>query len=155
MEKRSWVLRPIAWICTIAMWLCVDVLLGLLCRLGGYLIYWLSGFSTLGIILLATVIGSPYLWLFWFADTALPNILVSLSDKIYPSKRGGRYLLVGISTILSLLLSMLLLIRGHIRTDGSFWLYVRLICLVFASVMLMVCSKSAVEDRRNMETKIF
>lgn len=138
---------PVAWLCAIVMLCAVDALSGLLCKLGIWLVNWVSSFSTLGIILFAMLFGSAFVGLFYWAMTLLPQALVFLSDLVYPSNHAFRYYFLGVLYILFYLLAVLCGILGIVKGGVMFWFYVKCAALIWASVLMMIRGKAAAEDR--------
>lgn len=148
-QKKSWILRPIAWICTIIMMLAMQFIAELICRLGESLILWLGELSTVAIVFWAMIFGSAALSLFFYSATFLPSLVVSLSDKIYPSNHAFRYYFVGLYEIVGCVLLILAAIVGLVSGGSMFWFYVRYAWLIIASIVMMVTGRSEAKDRHN------
>jgi len=148
-QKKSWILRPIAWICTIIMMLVMQFIAELICRLGEGLILWLGELSTVAVVFWAMIFGSAALSLFFYSATFLPSLVVSLSDKIYPSNHAFRYYFVGLYEIVGCVLLILAAIGGLVSGGSMFWFYVRYAWLIIASIVMMVTGRSEAKNRHN------
>lgn len=148
-KKKSWVLRPVAWICTIIMILALQFVAEWICRLGDYLFYWLSGLSTIVIVILVLLFGSAFCGLFFYSAIVLPSLLVSLSDKIYPSNHAFRYYFVGLYEIAGCVFLILAAVMGAVSGGSMFWFYVRYGWLILASIIMMITGRSEAKERHN------
>jgi len=146
-KKKSWILRPIAWICTVVMSLCIEFISELICKLGQYLVYWLGTLPTIAIILLTMAFGSLFVSLVYLSARFLPVLLVYLSDKIYPSNHAFRYYFVGIISIALYALVVWGSFRGIVAGGSMLWLYIRAGYLTFAAIMMMVHGHIDAEER--------
>lgn len=148
MEKRkNWVLRPVAWVCTLLMFLAVQFLADLLCKLGVFLVGWLSYQSTAIIIIMVMLFGGVFLSLIYCSVLFLPSILVSLSDKIYPSHHAFRYFFLGIYEIVGCALLIFAGIIGAVRGGSMFWFYAQYIYLIVISILVMVFGNNTAKER--------
>ena len=100
-QKKFWLMRPVAWIATCAMFAVVKLLGELVCLIGEYTTYRLDNLSTIAIIFIALSFGSAAIGFFFYSASFLSATLVTLSDKIYPSHHAFRYYFIGISEIIS------------------------------------------------------
>lgn len=146
-KKKSWVMRPVAWVCTLAMVLGIQFIGWLICYVGGILTAWLSGLSTVVIVLLVLTLGSVIGGAVWFAVTCLPLILVEVSDKIYPSHHAFRYYFIGIYEIASCAFLIYMAIIGAVRGGSMFWFYARFLYIILASVLMIVYGRNAAKSR--------
>lgn len=151
MTKRSWVLRPVAWLCTLVMCCFIDAIAGLLCRLGIWLVGLLGDFSTIGIILFITFIGTSFCSLFFWAMTMLPNLLVSLSDNIYPSNHAFRYYFLGIAWIGLCLLLAIFGVLKIITSSSMVWFYIKLAAQILAAALMIIHGYADAKNRHEMQ----
>lgn len=147
-QKRNWILRPVAWIATIAMVLGLQLIAELICDLGELLVIIASRLSTIVIVILATIFGGAYLSLWFYAATMLPVLLVSLSEKIYPSHHAFRYYFVGIYEIIGCALLILAAIFGFVSGGSMFWFYARYAWLIIASITMIVTGRSVTLEQK-------
>ncbi|HBK03466.1 MAG TPA: hypothetical protein DDY87_03560 [Clostridiales bacterium] len=148
MEKqKSWVLRPVSWVCTLAMVLGIQFVGWLICYVGGILTSWLSGLSTIVIVLLVLAFGSVFCGAVFYAVAFLPLLLVETSDKIYPSHHALRYYVLGIYEIASCAFLIYMAIIGAVRGGSMFWFYARFLYIILASVMMIVYGRNAAKSR--------
>ena len=146
-QKKPWFLRPIAWICTIVMVLAIQLAAELICRLGEYLILWLGGLSTVTIVILVLLFGSVFCGLFFYSAFMLPALLVTASDKIYPSNHAFRYYFLGLYEIAGCAFLIYAAITGAVHGGSMFWFYARYGYLIFASIIMMISGRSAANER--------
>lgn len=146
-KKKSWVMRPVAWVCTLAMVLGIQFVGWLICYVGGILTSWLSGLSTLAIVLLVLAFGSAFCGVVFYSVTFLPLLLVETSDKIYPSHHAFRYYFIGIYEIASCAFLIYGAIIGAVRGGSMFWFYARFLYIILASVLMIVYGHNAAQSR--------
>ena len=147
-QKRHWILRPVAWIATIAMVLGLQLIAELICNLGEWLVIIASRLSTIVIVILATIFGSTYLGLYFYAAMILPALLVSFSEKIYPSHHAFRYYFVGIYEIIGCALLILFAIFGFVSGGSMFWFYARYVWLIIAIITMIVTGRSVTIEQK-------
>lgn len=152
-KKKSLFFRPVAWIATILLMLGLQFVAELLCKLGGYLVYWLSGMSTVVIILLAMAFGGTFLSVFFYSAIMLPSVIVNLSDNIYPSNHAFRYYFVGLYELVACGLLIFMALNGMVSGGSMFWFYARYGWLAAASVIMMVVGNGNAKDRHESEIK--
>lgn len=152
-KKKSWVFRPVAWLATILLMLGLQFVAELLCELGGYLVYWLSGMPTVVIILLAIAFGGTFLSLFFYSAIMLPSVIVNLSDNIYPSNHAFRYYFVGLYELIACGFLVFMALNGMVSGGSMFWFYARYGWLAIASVIMMVVGNGNAKDRHESEIK--
>lgn len=148
-QKKLWILRPVAWICTIIMVLGLQLIAQLLCRLGEYLILWLGGLPTVAVVLLVLAFGSVFCSVFFYSAVTLPSLLVSISDKIYPSNHAFRYYFVGLYEIAGCAFLIFAAVMGAVTGGSMFWFYARYGWLILASVIMMVSGNSEAKEQHN------
>ena len=148
-RKVSWVRRPIAWICTILMVMCMNIISGLIIELGEQLTYWLSGLNILVVIFLVMLLGSVYIGLFGWSIWIMPLIIVRASDKIYPSNHAFRYYFVGILEIIGCLIYLYLAVRGFLTRANMFFLYANLAHLFLTEIALIFIGHTEADNRHN------
>lgn len=153
MKKRCWVLRPIAWGCAMLMSLGMDIISGLIFRLGTELVFWLSGLSTLVVIFLVMALGSIYLGLVTYSAWIVPSILVYLSDAIYPSNHAFRYYFIGIFQMIGCVFCIIAAARGLLVQDIMFFLYANMVHLAVSALVMMFLGRGKSEERHKEETK--
>lgn len=148
-KTKPWILRPVAWILTIIMMLALQYIAELLCLLGEYVLLWVNGLSTVVIVILVMAFGSIFLGIFFYSAIFLPSLVVTISDKIYPSNHAFRYYFVGIYEIAGCALLIFAAITGAVTGGSMFWFYVRYGWLIFASIVMMVTGRSEANERHN------
>ena len=145
--NKPWILRPVAWIATIAMVLALQLVAELVCKLGNFLVTELSGMSTLMIILCVMMFGSMYLSLFFYSAFLLPSFLVKLSDKIYPSNHAFRYYFCGLYEIVGSLILVAAGLMGAVQGGSMFWYYARWAWLILACIIMMGTGRGEAKER--------
>ena len=148
-HEKSWILRPVAWILTIIMMLALQFIAELLCSAGEYILIWLSGLSTIVIVLLTMAFGGAFLGIISYSVTLLPALLVTLSDKVYPSNHAFRYYFVGIYEIIGCALLIYAGIIGAVSGGSMFWFYARYIWLIVVSVIMMLIGRNEANSRHS------
>lgn len=148
-HNKPWILRPVAWILTIIMMLALQFIAELLCSAGEYILIWLSGHSTIVIVLLAMAFGGTFLGIISYSVTLLPALLVTLSDKVYPSNHAFRYYFVGIYEIIGCAFLIYAGIIGAVSGGSMFWFYARYIWLIVVSAIMMLVGRSQANSRHN------
>lgn len=146
-HKKSWLLRPVAWILTILMMLALQFLAELLCRFGEYVFLWLNSLSTVAIVLLSVTFGGTFLGLFTYSAIILPSLVVTISDKLYPSNHAFRYYFVGIYEVIGCSLLVFAAMMGAVSGGSMFWFYVRYIWLIAAAIVMMIIGRNASNER--------
>lgn len=145
-RNKHWMLRPVAWIATFIMMYGLEQVCYLLCKLGDYLVRWLSVQSTIVIVLLVSAFGSVYLGLVYAVLIYLPLLLSRLSDVIYPTKRGVRYYVLGGYEILMFSIYIIGAASGLIIGDINFWFYARCIGVILAAISVMINGRIIVTE---------
>lgn len=146
-QKKSWFFRPVAWICTILMILALQYVAELICQLGAFLTVWLGGLSTIMVVILVLLFGSVFCGLFFYSAVILPQLLVSLSDKIYPSNHAFRYYFVGLYEIAGCAFLIYSAAIGAVSGGSMFWFYARYVWLILACAIMMVSGHGAAKER--------
>lgn len=146
-KKKYWVLRPVAWICTFLMFLAVQFWAELLCKIGIFLINWLGNQSTVIIIIMVMLFGEGFLGLVTCSAVLIPSILVSVSDKIYPSHHAFRYYFIGIYEIIGCAILIFAGIIGAVRGTPMFWFYARFAYIIIVSIIIIALGRSAAMER--------
>ena len=145
--KKHWMFRPIAWICTVVMILCLQYASELICRLGEYLFSILDGLPTVAVILLVMAFGGVFSGIVLYSLFMLPAIIVTASDKIYPSHHAFRYYLVGIYSIAGCAFLIYAAAIGAVRGTSMFWFYVRYIWQILAYITMMIMGHTKAKER--------
>lgn len=148
-QKKSWILRPVAWICTAAMWVALSGVAYLLCLLGDFLTKWLSTLPTLTVVILSVLFGGIFCGLFLRSAFLLPSWMVTISDKIYPTRRAVRFYVIGGYTLLGCGIVILAAILGAVRGGSMFWFYVRFIYVAAVSVIAMIFGAAVASERNS------
>lgn len=146
-QKKAFLFRPLAWVCTCMMALILEVISGLICQLGIYIVSFLSGMSTATLIITVLLFGGIFTGLFFYSAIAGPSILVMASDAIYPSNHAVRYFVIGIIEIGISAFLIFSAVLGIIRGDEMFWFYARYIWIVISSGFMMVSGNIAANER--------
>lgn len=152
--KKSWMLRPLAWIAAF-----VGVL-GI--QLAGYLMYkigvWMSGViqaeSTGVQILLILLFGGTVVSELYYATLVLPAMIVTGVDMIYPSKAGGRYLCIGLYELVGCGLMIYAGILGAVKGGPMFWFYARFGYIAAATIVMMVVGRITAMERLKDEPQV-
>lgn len=145
--SKPWILRPVAWVATSIMFVGLELACGLMRLLGEYLTYRLDGLSTISVIIWTMLFGSTIIGIFLYSATFLSSLLVTLSDKIYPSNHAFRYYFFGICEIINCASLIISAIMGNVQGDYMFWFYAQNGWLIYASVAMMRIGRSMSEDR--------
>ena len=128
--------RPIAWICTVVMILCLQYASELICRLGEYLFSILDGLPTVAVILLVMAFGGVFSGIILYSLFMLPALIVTASDKIYPSNHAVRYFVIGIYSLAGCAFLITLALAGAVKGQ-SFIRFVRLYICCLSIVFLV------------------
>lgn len=147
MKKKSWILRPVAWLSTILMMLALQFVAEKLCLYAERLIIWLNTLSTAVIVILVVACGSVALSIFSTTVMLLPAYLVIISDAIYPSNHAFRYYFVGIYEIIGCAILIIAGLLGYVTGGSMFWFYLRYAWLIVASIVMMCHGRSASINR--------
>lgn len=146
-NQKHWILRPVAWFLTILMMLALQLIAELLCRGGEYIVSWLSGLSTILIVLLTLAFGSIFLGIITYSVTLLPALVVTVSDKVYPSNHAFRYYFVGIYEIIGCAILIYAAMIGAVTGGSMFWFYARYIWLIIVSIIMVLIGHSTAKER--------
>ncbi len=153
--NKPWLLRPVAWVATSIMFVGLKLVGELMCLVGEYLTYRLDGLSTISVIIWTMLFGSTIIGLFFYSATFLSSLLVTLSDKIYPSNHAFRYYFVGIYEIINCASWIISAIMGNVHGDYMFWFYAQNGWLIYASVVMMLIGRSMSEDRHKAQCFLY
>lgn len=145
--NKPWILRPVAWGCTIIMLICLEYASAFIFNVAEYLIDRLNDFSTVVIVIIVVTFGSTFLGILVYSAFVLPGLAVTLSDKIYPSNHAFRYYFVGIYELVGCAFMLMAAMAGNIVGGSMFWFYAENIWLAVASVMLMVTGRDEANQR--------
>lgn len=145
--KKNWILRPVSWLCTLAMYYVMCIISAFLCFLGRQIVNWLGTLPTLAIILLTMAFGSLFVSLVYISARFLPVLIVYLSDKIYPSNHAFRYYFIGIISSLIYAVTLISAIRNKIPFGSNFWTYAMYVYLIFSSIIMIVHGHIDAEER--------
>lgn len=140
MKQRSKVLRPVAWIATLAMFTLMDFASSLVCKLGVWVVGEFSNLSTGMIIILVLLFGSLYVGLFFYSAFLGSSLLVFASERIYPTHHAFRYYFIGIISIILCAISVFGGIRGWVTSSnygGMFWFYAKYVHIMITTVTMM------------------
>lgn len=150
-KKKPWILRLVAWILTMIATLLLNIVAELLCLAGEYVIAWLGGFSTVVIVILVMTFGSVFVSIFFYSGIFLPSLIVSASDKIYPSNHAFRYYFVGIYQIIGCAFLIFAAITGAVSGGSMFWFYVRYGWLIYTAIVMMINGNMEAKERHRDE----
>ena len=145
--NKLWILRPVAWVATIIMFVGLMFVGEVVCLLGEYLTYRLDGLSAIAVMLWTMMFGSITIGTFFYSATYLSSLLATLSDKIYPSNHAFRYYFVGIYEIINCVCWILSAMMGNVKGDYMFWFYAQYGWKIYASVVMMLYGRSEAEAR--------
>lgn len=150
-KQKHWILRPIAWACTVIMILCFQYASELIFLLGEYLFEFLDGLSTVGVIIFVMVFGGVFSSLVIYSAFILPALIVSASDRIYPSRHAVRYFVVGIYSLGGCAFLITAALAGAVKGGPMFWFYVRYIwqALAYINMMVMGNTKAKYRNKEN------
>ena len=146
-KKKSWILRPVSWLCTLAMYYVMCIVSAFLCSIGRQIVDWLGTLPTLAIILLTMAFGSLFASLVYISARFLPVLIIYLSDKIYPSNHAFRYYFIGIVSSLIYAIVLFSAIRSIIPLGPNFWTYALFVYLIFSSIVMIVHGHIDAEER--------
>ena len=155
-KKRSGLLRPVAWIVTAVLICCMEWVSKLVCKLGSWAVNEFSHLSTGMIILLVLLFGSIYVGLYIYSAVILPQLLVSVSDAIYPSNHAFRYYFSGTIDIILCIVFIVGGILGWIIQTGNtsmFWFYASRVHFAIAMIIMMRHDHSSAEERHKAVTE--
>lgn len=137
-EKVEWWKKPIGWGVAVLGTLGIQAAAYLLCEAGVWLMNWLSGMSTVAIVVLVLLGGGIYTSLFLYSMVMLPSMTVHLSNSISKSRRGARYWVFGIYTIAGCALLIYAGIVGAVSGGPMVWYYIRFAYIIIASVFMIL-----------------
>ena len=146
-RKKSWILRPVAWICTLIMLICMEYASAFIFDVAEYLIDRLNNFSPVVIVIAVVTFGSTFLGILVYSAFVLPGLMVGLSDKIYPSNHAFRYYFLGIYELVGCAFMFIAALSGNVSGGSMFWFYAENIWLTVASVMLILTGRNESEQR--------
>lgn len=119
----------------------------LLCEAGIWLTNWLSGMSTVAIVVLVLLGGGIYTSLFLYTMALLPALTVHLSNNISKSRRGVRYWVLGIYTIAGCGLLIYAGIVGAVSGVPMAWHYIRFVSIILASAYMILLGTAEAEPK--------
>lgn len=146
-KSKPWILRPIAWISTIIMLMLMEYAAGFIFDIVELLLTKLENLSTVIVVLLVFAFGSTFLGLLTYSVFIIPGLIVTLSDKIYPSNHAFRYYFVAIYEIISCVPWLLAGISGAVKGGSMILYYAEIIWLIIASISLMLMGRSEANNR--------
>ena len=152
-KTRNPIMRPVAWVATWVMLLLIEQVARLVCGLGGWLVGLASGWSTIVVIIVAIIFGGTYLSLYFYSSVMVATITVTVSNFLYPTKKGARYIAFGVYELIGNVALILLCAIGPklgiVVTGGPlFWLYARYVWLIIFSICLISCGKSSASNQK-------
>lgn len=143
-KKKCWLLRPVAWIVFLLSVYMMNIIINTGVLLGIRIVDWLSTLPTMAVILLTLAFGSAVIGILFTGVTYLPALTITLTNKIYPSKSGVRYYLVGVIQLLTSLLSIILTLADpsaeYVFLDCAVAIYFAIVYIV------MLCSVKSCID---------
>lgn len=152
-KKNTWWRRPAGWVCAFAGMLGIQAAAYLLCELGAWVVAFLDGLSTVAVVLLVLLFGSVFLGLFLYSVALLPTMVVSWSNRVSKSRRGTRYNVIGIYTLVGCAILIYAGIRGAVRGGSMLWFYVRFGYIALASVLMMATGREQAEPKEQAKDK--
>lgn len=152
-KKNAWWRRPAGWICAFLGTLGIQAAAYLLCEAGVWLMNWLSGMSTVAIVVLVLLGGGIYTSLFLYSMVMLPSMTVYLSNSISKSRRGVRYWVFGIYTIAGCALLIYAGIVGAVSGGPMVWYYIRFAYIIIASAFMILSGVAEAEPENAAEKK--
>lgn len=114
---------------------------------------WLSGMSTVAIVVLVLLGGGIYTSLFLYSMVMLPSMTVYLSNSISKSRRGVRYWVFGIYTIAGCALLIYAGIVGAVSGGPMVWYYIRFAYIIIASAFMILSGVAEAEPENAAEKK--
>ena len=144
-NNRKWYMRVLSWI--VLMLLCgvYHALVPQAFKLIFMLIDWLSGLSTIMIIILSILFGGTIISILFYSILIIPALIVSLSEKICNSKKGLRYKIIGWYDIISYAIYIVFGITGTITGAVAILycvsIYGVLSCIPFVCVNKIILTK--------------
>lgn len=143
-KRKCWLLRPVAWLVFLVSVYLMNIVINTGILLGAYVVEWLSTLPTGAIILLTLAFGSIAIGVLFSGAVYLPVLTITLTNKIYPSKSGVRYYLVGAIQLLTSLLAIILTLANP---DAEFVFWDCATSVYFAIVYIfMLCSVKSCID---------
>lgn len=152
-KKNTWWRRPAGWVCAFAGMLGIQAAAYLLCELGAWVVAFLNGLSTVAVVLLVLLFGSVFLGMFLYSVALLPTMVVNWSNRVSKSRRGTRYNVIGIYTLVGCAILIYAGIRGAVRGGPMLWFYVRFGYIALASVLMMATGKEQAEPKDQAKDK--
>ena len=145
-ERRiSGARRPIAWLVTVVLVYLADLGAELLCMLGQWIVDFLGQMTPFQIVISVALCGGIFTSLVIYTITAIPQLIIILCEKIYPTHHAFRYYFVGVLEIIGCALFVLLGIRGLISGGNMFWFYARCAYIAIRSLVLMLFGREIAE----------
>lgn len=146
-KKKSWIMRPVAWVCTVLMMLATQYIVDLMRKLLLFIYSWLSDLPVVAIIIIVVSLGGVVGSILWYAAIGIPSLIVHLSDKIYPSHHAFRYYFIGIYEIVGCAFLLFAAIIGAVKGGSMFMFYAQYIYLILISVVMMLTGRSEANNR--------
>lgn len=146
-KHNAWWARPAGWVCAFLGTLGIQAAAYLICEAGIWLMNWLSGMSTVAIVVLVLLGGGIYTSLFLYSMVMLPSVTVHLSNIISKSRRGVRYWVFGIYTIAGCALLIYAGIVGAVSGCPMVWYYIRFAYIIISSAIMILLGVAEAEPK--------
>lgn len=151
--KEVWWKRPVAWACAFLGVLGIQAAAYLLCELGIWVLNWLNGLSTVAIVILVLVGGGVFCALFLHSMVLIPLMVVEWSNKIYRSRHGWRYVVLGVCEIFGCVFLIFAGIMGAVKGGPMVWFYIRFAYILIASIYLIVGGLGQADPKEEREKR--
>ena len=139
-KKKSWLLRPVAWLAHMLLSSLVVLLVRLALLLAAHGVHKLSSAPTISVIIVTLLFGGIILGIFTSGFIYLPMFLLSTSEAIYPSSHGFRYYFVSVIGLFFNIVAIVIAVIGSV--DADFWYYAEAIYLAILHISLMLIVKA-------------
>ncbi|MBE6929737.1 MAG: hypothetical protein E7463_05595 [Ruminococcaceae bacterium] len=100
--------RPVAWLATFVVWMLMEYLIRLLITLCGSAIVYLESLSTVAVVVIVLIFGSLAVGILLMPLMYGPLLIAQLSESIYPSRSGSRFLVIAGLSLLGSLIGFIL-----------------------------------------------
>lgn len=146
--------RLLSWIVLVALGYVFNICQNLIWRVFISLATWLYSASTVFFWIIVVLVGSGILWLLLALICGAAGFIVRISQNIWRSKKGARYIVYGIFEIAGYALLIFFLIKGILETHASLEYFISYATMIVFGIMIIVTGVGTVASDGAPPTKV-
>lgn len=146
--------RVLSWVVLVVVSFAFNYVQSILWRLFTALASWLYGASSVAFWVAVVIIGSGIFWGAFVIIGVAANFIAMLSQKIRKSKKGTRYIVLGVWYVLYNVVSIILLIKGIIIANGKLEYFLAYGTMIVYGIVLSISGKGIADNDGPPPSKI-